>query len=131
MRTRSYALAAAVLLVFGAADASAGELLPAGTAAASSVEVAQSLPDRSLKPPSGRGNVDSSSRLFGQFQRLSGQKPKVVCGMTLIPADPRFDPNIREKLPTSGPKPIIGAVTPPMCAGEANLRLPMPPTLRK
>ena len=42
-------------------------------------------------------------------------KPTVVCGMTLIPADPNVDRGIRHELPENGPKFPIGAVAPTVC----------------
>jgi len=42
-------------------------------------------------------------------------KPTVVCGMTLIPADPNVDPGIRHEVPENGPKFPIGSVDPKIC----------------
>jgi hypothetical protein len=39
----------------------------------------------------------------------------VVCGMTLVPADPTIDPKIQAKLPTAGPKPTIRTIAPTAC----------------
>jgi hypothetical protein len=41
-------------------------------------------------------------------------RPRVVCGMLLIPADPTIDPGIRI-LPPSRPEPKIKAIRPPVC----------------
>ena len=45
-----------------------------------------------------------------------GQPPRVVCGMTMIPVDPSFDPNIRRPVPPSGATFTIKTVKPPVCA---------------
>lgn len=41
--------------------------------------------------------------------------PKVVCGMTLIPADPAIDPGIAVELPNTSMRFTIRAVEPPTC----------------
>ena len=43
------------------------------------------------------------------------QKPTVVCGLTLIPADPNVDPGIRYEVPEDGPKFLIRSVEPRLC----------------
>ena len=47
-------------------------------------------------------------------QRLA-QKPTVVCGLTLIPADPNVDPGIRREVPEDGPRFSIRSVDPQLC----------------
>ena len=42
-------------------------------------------------------------------------KPTVVCGLTLIPADPNVDPAIRHELPEDGPRFLIRSVDPTLC----------------
>ena len=42
------------------------------------------------------------------------QAPSVVCGMTLVPVDPKFDAAIRRPAPDK-PAPRIGTITPPVC----------------
>jgi hypothetical protein len=42
-------------------------------------------------------------------------KPTVVCGMTLIPGDPKVDPGIRHELPADAPKFSIRSVDPKVC----------------
>ena len=42
-------------------------------------------------------------------------KPTVVCGLTLIPADPNVDPKIRREVPEDGPKFSIQSVDPKVC----------------
>ena len=45
----------------------------------------------------------------------SGQQPTVVCGMTMIPADPNVDPAIRREVPEGGPRFLIRSVDPTIC----------------
>jgi hypothetical protein len=42
-------------------------------------------------------------------------KPKVVCGMTVIPADPRIDPKFTIAPPDRQTKYTIRAIEPPIC----------------
>jgi hypothetical protein len=42
-------------------------------------------------------------------------KPTVVCGMTLIPADPNVDPGIRREVPEDGSRFSIRSVDPTIC----------------
>ena len=42
-------------------------------------------------------------------------KPTVVCGLTLIPADPKVDPAIRHDVPEDGPRFLIRSVDPKLC----------------
>lgn len=44
-----------------------------------------------------------------------GQKPTVVCGLTLIPGDPDIDPAIKREAPDESPKFSIGSVDPKVC----------------
>jgi len=44
-----------------------------------------------------------------------GDKPTVVCGLTLIPADPNVDPAIRREVPEDGPRFVIRFVDPKLC----------------
>lgn len=46
---------------------------------------------------------------------LAAKKPTVVCGMTLIPGDPKVDPGIRQEVPEGGPKFSIRSVDPKVC----------------
>ena len=43
------------------------------------------------------------------------QQTTVVCGMTLIPADPNLDPAIRRAIPENGPDFTIRAIVPRIC----------------
>ena len=42
-------------------------------------------------------------------------EPTVVCGLTLIPADPNVDPAIRHEVPEDGPRFLIRSVDPKLC----------------
>ena len=42
-------------------------------------------------------------------------RPTVVCGLTLIPADPNVDPDIRHEVPEDGPRFLIRSVDPKLC----------------
>lgn len=42
-------------------------------------------------------------------------KPTIVCGLTLIPADPNVDPAIRHEVPEDGPRFLIRSVNPKLC----------------
>jgi hypothetical protein len=44
-----------------------------------------------------------------------GQKPTVVCGLTLIPGDPNVDPAIKREAPDDSSKFSIGSVEPKVC----------------
>jgi hypothetical protein len=51
----------------------------------------------------------------------SAPAPKVVCGMTLIPANPTIDPKMMVEKPRSdGTKYTIRAVDPPICNSSAS-----------
>jgi hypothetical protein len=50
-----------------------------------------------------------------QAQWSSAQKRTVVCGMTVLPADPTIDPKIRVSAPRSGVRFTIRSVQPPVC----------------
>jgi len=68
----------------------------------------RSSPPRFLFPtPTPRLNQPPDARL--------AQKPTVVCGLTLIPADPNVDPAIRHEVPEDGPRFLIRSVDPKLC----------------
>jgi hypothetical protein len=50
--------------------------------------------------------------------RAAPQKPKVVCGMVIVPADPTVDPRIRAQLPDTGVDYRIRTVRPSICKPE-------------
>src|SRR5262249_34392017 len=43
------------------------------------------------------------------------QEPAIVCGMTLIPSDPKIDSRMRRPAPTDGESFVIGRVVPNDC----------------
>ena len=43
------------------------------------------------------------------------REPRVVCGMTIIPADPSIDPKIQITLPPSDVRHTIRVFSPPLC----------------
>jgi hypothetical protein len=43
------------------------------------------------------------------------QQPTIVCGMTLMPADPKLDAAIRHPVPEGGPTPVISILEPRDC----------------
>ena len=64
------------------------------------------------------------------LQRFPPQKPTIVCGMTLIPADPKIDPRIHIEPPARSPKPLIRTIAPEMCRAAQGVHPPAPPTRR-
>lgn len=48
-------------------------------------------------------------------RRAPAAEPKVVCGMTLIPADPQIDPRFAIPIPQDGTRFTIRAIEPPVC----------------
>jgi hypothetical protein len=54
-------------------------------------------------------------RLLQRDKQEVRQKPEIVCGMTLIPADPNIDAAIRHAVPDNGPAYSIRAVNPTDC----------------
>lgn len=100
MRARHYA-ATAVL---------AGLMLGEGSSLA-----AQSRPNRPTVPSP---NPESYRQLREEVARRAlglGQKSKVVCGTTVIPADPMVDRRAIKPVPEKGPKSTIRQVPPPAC----------------
>lgn len=51
-------------------------------------------------------------------QPESGQRPKVVCGILVIPADPSVDPRIQVEPPTRDTQFTIRAIQPSLCWPE-------------
>jgi hypothetical protein len=57
-----------------------------------------------------------SKALTEATARARGAQPKViVCGMTLVPADPAIDPSIRHAPPADGPAFAIQSIVPRDC----------------
>jgi hypothetical protein len=67
------------------------------------------------KPASTSPPLFMTPRLLQRGRQDVRQNPEVVCGMTLIPADPNIDSAIRHAVPESGPTYSIRAVNPPAC----------------
>ena len=53
--------------------------------------------------------------LYALSQPTSLQQPTIVCGMTLMPADPKLDAAIRHPVPEGGPTPVISILEPRNC----------------
>src|SRR4029077_17784341 len=112
MRIASHVLAAGVLVAAVSASVWASEPLPVGP-----------LPSRPL-PQFSTGRT-RQQQLMQQaqaaaeryLQRYPAQAPKVICGMTLFPADPKADANIRVRPPSHGVNPMIERVSPQVCKG--------------
>jgi hypothetical protein len=47
--------------------------------------------------------------------REAPQKPVVVCGTMILPADPRIDPKMRIAPPSDGADHKLHTITPPIC----------------
>ena len=84
-------------------------------------DVLPRLSDPRASPPP-RKNL--FGRLFevpgtAKARRSTGEtKPKVVCGMTIMPGDPNTDPGIHRNAPESETTFTIRAVQPPVCWPE-------------
>jgi hypothetical protein len=50
-----------------------------------------------------------------QLHRVPGQSPTVICGMTLIPADPEVDAAMRRTVPNDGTRFTVRTVPPQIC----------------
>ena len=50
-----------------------------------------------------------------QSEPRRADKPRVVCGMTLLPADPAIDTGIRRSVPTDGEQFTMRKVVPEVC----------------
>jgi hypothetical protein len=84
-------------------------------------------PASQVSSPRGGQQTNPFASLFGakptpgastpaqQSQWSSAQKPAVVCGMTVLPADPTIDPRIRVTAFRSGIRFTIRSVRPPVC----------------
>jgi hypothetical protein len=60
-------------------------------------------------------NVPVRIQLYVVTETRSLQQPTIVCGMTLIPANPTLDAAIRHTVPEGGPKPVISVLEPRDC----------------
>lgn len=125
MTVRS-ALVIVSLFVPTSASIASAEGQPAATANAVNVGIGSPtlFPQDAGKSPYGKLFVGSTA---GAQQRPTAQareprteqlRPKVVCGMLLIPADASIDPRFRVSPPSSDTTHTIRAVKPPMCGPE-------------
>ena len=109
MRVASIALVAAVLI--GSAS------IPA-TAAGRGLQRKNpwaNLFTGQLKVDSKRPSPPKASLLGQRPAQRPAQAFRVLCGMTLIPADPKIDAGIRHPMPENGPKFTIQTIPPPAC----------------
>ena len=60
-------------------------------------------------------NLPVRIQLYVLPQPTSLQQPAIVCGMTLIPADPKLDAAIRHPVPEGGPTSVITILEPRDC----------------
>jgi hypothetical protein len=106
-------LVAGALLVAVSSSAWAGEQQPpiAGLPSRAMPQVLPGLTNQQL--------MQQAQAALERYQHLHPvQPPIVICGMTLLPADPKMDASIRLRPPTTGVNPMIGRVTPQMCGGR-------------
>ena len=72
---------------------------------------------------------DQLDKLKEETRRhLQSQRPKVVCGMSIAPANPEIDPKSIKKAPTDKTY-TMRFVPPPMCAQEPSTVVVPPPTV--
>ena len=124
MRIPSHVLAAGVLVAAVSARVWASEQFP--VAPLPSRPMPQFLPGRTRQ----QQLMQQAQAAVERFaQRYPAQPPKVICGLTVLPADPKADASIRVRPPATGVKPMIGIVTPQMCggAGVSHPALPQAP----
>jgi hypothetical protein len=55
------------------------------------------------------------------------QQSRVICGLTVLPADPKADASIRVRPPSTGVNPMIERVSPQVCKGAGASSLQAPP----
>jgi hypothetical protein len=87
-------------------------LLAAGPAAAQDFKPPANLFEQK-KPAQKPPNIDWNWR--PPADKNSTAKPTVVCGMTLVPADPKVDARMRVPAPDSGVTFTLRSVQPPIC----------------
>ena len=98
---RPHALVAGVFTLLVALPAAAQEFKPLANL------FGQKKP--APKPP----KVDWNWRL--STEQAQPAKPSVVCGMTVIPADPKIDPKMRVAAPDGGVTFTMRAIRPAVC----------------
>jgi len=67
------------------------------------------------KPPSPPRFLFPTPALDQLRDARLASNPTVVCGLTLIPADPNVDPAIRHEVPEDGPRFLMRSVDPKLC----------------
>jgi hypothetical protein len=72
---------------------------------------AQSVPSQPRPNP----EVQRRQQLAMQALAKTAMKPKVECGMKIVPADPRVDPKAIKPVPDQATKPTIRQVAPGAC----------------
>jgi hypothetical protein len=111
MRVASCAVLIAALALWATARPSAAEPLP-GILVHGRTLVFEQAPARPLPAiPFNNAKI--------QLIPAPDAKPIVVCGMTLIPADPKIDPKIHARPPTRDIKPLIRTIPPRECQAPA------------
>ena len=119
MRIPLHVLAAGVLLAAVSASVWASEQPP----------IAEQSPLAPL--PSRPMQQQGAQAAVGRYQQLHPvQQPIVICGLTLLHADPKSDANIRVRPPSAGVNPMIGRVTPQVCRGAGTSQPALPQTPR-
>ena len=121
MRIPSHVLAAGVLVAAVSASVWASEQAP--VAPLPSRPMPQLLSGRTRQQLMQQAQAAAERYL----QRYPAQAPKVICGMTLFPADPKADANIRVRPPSHGVNPMIERVSPQVCKGAGASSLQAPP----
>jgi hypothetical protein len=120
MRIPSHVLAAGVLVAAVSASVWASEHPPITEqppiAPLPSRPMPQSLPRRTITMQQLMREAQAAA---GRYQQLHPvQQAKVICGLTVLPADPKADASIRVRPPSTGVNPMIERVTPQVCRGE-------------
>jgi hypothetical protein len=72
-------------------------------------------PLRGSRPTDPKTSLLFKSPRLDQSEPRPGDKPSVVCGMTLLPADPATDSGIRRSAPTDGQQFTMRRIVPEVC----------------
>ena len=56
-----------------------------------------------------------ASKVDWNWRPVAAQEPAVICGMTVVPADPKVDPKMRVALPENGMGYAMKVVPPTVC----------------
>ena len=130
MRTPSHVLAAGVLVAAVSASVWASEQPP--IAEQSPLAPLPSRPMQQILPSlTMQQLMQEAQAAVGRYQQLHPvQQAKVICGLTVLPADPKADASIRVRPPSAGVNPMIGRVTPQVCRGAGTSQPALPQTPR-